>query len=87
MVFLHQPVCRPRSSGCLSFVLTVVCRPTGGVAAALLFAFLNLNPHQKRPIRDELAELDFIGLICFVGGVVCLLLGFDFSQTTCECEI
>ncbi|KAG8217929.1 MFS general substrate transporter [Butyriboletus roseoflavus] len=54
--------------------------PTGGVAAILLFTFLNLNPHQKRPIRDQVAELDFIGLICFVGGVVCLLLGFDFSQ-------
>ncbi|KAN0076836.1 Major facilitator superfamily domain containing protein [Tylopilus felleus] len=56
--------------------------PTGGVAAAILFTFLNLNPHQNRPIRDQLAELDFIGLICFVGGVISLLIGFDFSQTT-----
>ncbi|KAH0826973.1 MFS general substrate transporter [Lanmaoa asiatica] len=60
--------------------------PTGGVAAVVLFTFLNLNPHQKRPIRDQLAELDFIGLICFVAGVVCLLIGFDFSQTSCECH-
>ncbi|KAI9574224.1 MFS general substrate transporter [Boletus coccyginus] len=56
--------------------------PTGGVAAVILFIFLNLNPHQPRPILDELAALDFIGLFCFVGGVVCLLLGFDYSQTS-----
>jgi hypothetical protein len=68
-------------------VLIVVSRPTGGVAAAIVFAFLNLNPHQKRPIRDQLAELDVIGLICFVAGIVCLLIGLDFGQTTCECEI
>ncbi|KAF8843664.1 MFS general substrate transporter [Paxillus ammoniavirescens] len=42
--------------------------PTGGLAAMLLFIFLNLNPHQKRPLRDQVAELDFIG--------------FDFSQTS-----
>ena len=79
--------CMSSSSEYLSFALTVVSRPTGGVAAAILFAFLNLNPHEKRPIRDELAELDFIGLVCFVAGVVALLIGFDFSQTTCEREI
>ena len=69
---------------CPSFTLTVVPRPTGGVAAALLFTFLNLNPHQKRPISEELAELDFVGLICLVGGVVALLIGFNFSQASCE---
>ncbi|KAI6162553.1 major facilitator superfamily domain-containing protein [Pisolithus thermaeus] len=56
--------------------------PTGGVAAMILFVFLNLNPHQSRPIRDQVAELDFVGLFSFVGGVVCLLLGFQFSQTS-----
>ncbi|KAG6369767.1 MFS general substrate transporter [Boletus reticuloceps] len=56
--------------------------PTGGVAAAILFVFLNLNPHHKRPIRDHLAELDFVGLVCFVAGVVGLLIGFNFSQTS-----
>ena len=83
MVFLHQFVCCSRSSGCIAFALTVVSRPTGAVTAAILFAFLNLNPHQKRPIRDQLVEFDFIGLICLVAGIVSLLLGFDFSQTTC----
>lgn len=56
--------------------------PTGGVAAVILFIFLNLNPHQSRPIREQIAELDFVGLFSFVGGVVCLLLGFQFSQTS-----
>ncbi|KAF8843668.1 MFS general substrate transporter [Paxillus ammoniavirescens] len=56
--------------------------PTGGLAAVLLFIFLNVNPHQKRPLRDQVAELDFIGLFGLVAGVVCLLIGFNFSQTS-----
>ncbi|KAF8838015.1 MFS general substrate transporter [Paxillus ammoniavirescens] len=56
--------------------------PTGGLAAVLLFVFLNVNPHQKRPLRDQVAELDFIGLFGLVAGVVCLLIGFNFSQTS-----
>ncbi|KIK79861.1 hypothetical protein PAXRUDRAFT_16097 [Paxillus rubicundulus Ve08.2h10] len=56
--------------------------PTGGLAAVLLFIFLNLNPHQKRPFRDQVAELDFIGLFSLVAGVICLLIGFNFSQTS-----
>ncbi|KAG6330648.1 hypothetical protein ID866_8440 [Astraeus odoratus] len=56
--------------------------PTGGVSGAILFIFLHLNPHQSRPIRQQLAELDFIGLFCFVSGVTALLLGFEWSQTS-----
>ncbi|KAI6040004.1 MFS general substrate transporter, partial [Pisolithus marmoratus] len=56
--------------------------PTGGISAVILFIFLNLNPHQSRLIREQIAELDFVGLLSFVGGVVCLLLGFQFSQTS-----
>ncbi|KIJ16139.1 hypothetical protein PAXINDRAFT_113909 [Paxillus involutus ATCC 200175] len=56
--------------------------PTGGLAAVLLFVFLNVNPHQKRPLRDQVDELDFIGLFGLVAGVVCLLIGFNFSQTS-----
>ncbi|KIK90429.1 hypothetical protein PAXRUDRAFT_681387 [Paxillus rubicundulus Ve08.2h10] len=55
--------------------------PTGGLATVLLFFFLHVNPHQKRPFRDEVAELDFIGIFGLVSGVVCLLIGFNFSQT------
>ncbi|KAF7338188.1 MFS general substrate transporter [Mycena venus] len=41
--------------------------PTGGLAAGLLFFFLNLNP---RPLRTLLS------------GVVCLLIGFNSSETS-----
>ncbi|KAI9571312.1 MFS general substrate transporter [Boletus coccyginus] len=56
--------------------------PTGGVAGALLFLFLNLNPHQRRSFRDHVKEFDFVGLATAVSGVVCLLLGFNSSETT-----
>ncbi|KAF8136614.1 MFS general substrate transporter [Boletus edulis] len=49
--------------------------PTGGVAGALLFFFLNLNPHQGKPFSDHVKEFDFVGLVC-------LLLGFNSSETT-----
>ncbi|KAG2111720.1 major facilitator superfamily domain-containing protein [Suillus discolor] len=56
--------------------------PTGGLAGILLFFFLNLNPHQGRPFRDHLRELDFVGLFVIVIGVICLLIGFNSSETT-----
>ncbi|KIK97458.1 hypothetical protein PAXRUDRAFT_10179 [Paxillus rubicundulus Ve08.2h10] len=56
--------------------------PTGGLAAVLLFVFLNVNPHQEQPLRDQVAELDFIGLFGLIAGAVCLLTGFSFSQTS-----
>ncbi|KAG9314833.1 MFS general substrate transporter [Chiua virens] len=56
--------------------------PTGGVAGVLLFFFLNLNPHQGRSFRDHAKEFDFVGLATAVSGVVCLLLGFNSSETT-----
>ncbi|KAF9246286.1 MFS general substrate transporter [Melanogaster broomeanus] len=56
--------------------------PTGGLAGAILFFFLNLNPHQGRPFRDHVREFDFVGLGLIVAGVVCLLIGFNSSETT-----
>ncbi|KAF8545536.1 hypothetical protein OG21DRAFT_1492297, partial [Imleria badia] len=56
--------------------------PTGGVAGALLFFFLNLNPHQGRSFHDHVKEFDFLALVTAVSGVVCLLLGFNSSETT-----
>ena len=56
--------------------------PTGGVAALILFFFLHLNPHEKKPVREHIAELDIVGILLFVAGVVCLLLGFNYSQTS-----
>ncbi|KAF8643906.1 hypothetical protein AX16_008922 [Volvariella volvacea WC 439] len=56
--------------------------PTGGVAVAILFFFLNLNPHQGRTLQQHLEEFDFIGLVLMVTGVVCLLIGFNASETS-----
>ncbi|KAI5122887.1 hypothetical protein M0805_003338 [Coniferiporia weirii] len=56
--------------------------PTGGAAAIVLFIFLNLNPHHGRPLRDHVAEFDFAGLGLIVSGVVCLLLGFNFAESS-----
>lgn len=54
--------------------------PTGGVAAGILFFFLNLNPHQGRTLREHLADFDLIGLFLIIGGIVCLLLGFNEGE-------
>ncbi|KAF7301065.1 Membrane transporter [Mycena indigotica] len=54
--------------------------PTGGVAGLLLFFFLNLNPHHGRSFHEHVRQFDFGGLFFFVGGVVCLLLGFSQSE-------
>ncbi|KAF9651438.1 MFS general substrate transporter [Thelephora ganbajun] len=54
--------------------------PTAGVAGLLLFFFLNLNPHQGRSFREHVREFDFIGLGLIVVGVVCLLIGLNFSE-------
>ncbi|PVF96665.1 MFS general substrate transporter [Serendipita vermifera] len=56
--------------------------PTGGFAIALLALFLNLNPTQRKPYKTYIQEFDFLGLLLVVGGTVCILLGFNFSQTS-----
>ena len=58
-------------------------RPIGGIAAILLFVFLNVNPVPKRPLRDQIAELDFVGLFGLVAGIACLLIGLNFSERGC----
>lgn len=45
--------------------------------------FLNLNPHQGKSWREHVREFDFIGLGLMVAGVVCLLIGFNFSEQSC----
>jgi hypothetical protein len=55
----------------------------GSVVAIVLFVFLNLNPHQSRPFRGHLTELDFVGLTFIALGMVSLIIGFDFWRATC----
>ena len=59
-------------------------RPTGGIALAFLFFSLHLNPttHGKT-FREHVAIFDFAGLFLIVAGVVCLLLGFNQSESSC----
>ncbi len=58
-------------------------RPTGGFSILILFFFLNLNPHEGRAWRQHAAEFDYVGLFLLVTGVICLLLGFHASETSC----
>ncbi|KAI3610723.1 membrane transporter [Moniliophthora roreri] len=55
--------------------------PTGGAAVILLFIFLHLNPVQQKTFNEHVREFDFFGLFLIIVGVVCLLLGFSFSET------
>ena len=69
-------------------VFTLACnRPTGGVGFALLFFFLNLNPHHGRTWREHVRDFDFIGLTAIVAGVVLILVGFNFSESSCQYNI
>ncbi|KAF9454660.1 MFS amino acid permease [Macrolepiota fuliginosa MF-IS2] len=56
--------------------------PTGGVGGALLFFFLNLNSRQGKTIQQHIAEFDFVGLLLIVAGVLCILFGFNESETS-----
>lgn len=56
--------------------------PTGGFAGVLLFFFLNLNPHRGKTFSEHVQEFDFSGLVLIVAGVVCLLIGFNNSETS-----
>ncbi|KAI0336509.1 MFS amino acid permease [Cubamyces sp. BRFM 1775] len=56
--------------------------PTGGVGFALLFFFLNLNPHQGKTLHEHVNQFDFMGLFLIIAGVVLILLGFNFSENS-----
>ncbi|KAI0362066.1 MFS amino acid permease [Trametes cingulata] len=56
--------------------------PTGGLGFALLFFFLHLNPHHGKTFREHVQQFDFSGLFLIIAGVVLLLLGFNFSESS-----
>ncbi|KAI0051349.1 MFS general substrate transporter [Auriscalpium vulgare] len=56
--------------------------PTGGIAAGILFFYLNLNPHPGMTFRQHLKQFDILGLFLLLGVVVCLLIGFNSSETS-----
>jgi MFS family permease len=55
--------------------------PTGGVAGLLIFFFLNLNPLQPKSLMEHARQFDFAGLFLIIGGIVCLLIGFNQGET------
>jgi hypothetical protein len=57
------------------------CRPIGGFAGAILFFFLNLNPHQGMSLQQHLSQFDFLGLALFMSGIVCVLIGLNSGET------
>ncbi len=82
-VLLHQSVSWPVFFPFLEVHLHNRTSPTGGVAAAILFFNLHLNPHQGRTVKEHAQDFDFVGLFLVVTGVVLLLLGFNESETSC----
>ena len=48
----------------------------------LLVLFLNLNPTPKRSFKSYIDEFDFLGLFLIVSGVVALLIGFHYSESS-----
>ncbi|EPT06037.1 hypothetical protein FOMPIDRAFT_1021147 [Fomitopsis schrenkii] len=55
--------------------------PTGGLAFGVLYFCLHLNPHKGKSFRQHVSEFDFVGFILFIGGVVCILIGFNYSES------
>ena len=76
-------ICEPTSFPFSEIHLQNCTSPTGGVAAAILFLNLHLNPRQGRTFKEHVQDFDFVGLILIVAGVVLLLLGFNESETSC----
>jgi EmrB/QacA subfamily drug resistance transporter len=56
--------------------------PTGGIAGAVLFFFLNLNPHQGMSLRQHIGQFDFLGLALLMLGVVSVLIGLNSGETS-----
>ncbi|EKM50103.1 uncharacterized protein PHACADRAFT_264644 [Phanerochaete carnosa HHB-10118-sp] len=57
--------------------------PTGGVALILLFFTLHLNPPKHRKtFRQHVSEFDFLGLFLIVSSIICVLIGFNQSESS-----
>lgn len=54
----------------------------GGLAFAILFFSLKLNPHKTATLKSIASTFDFLGLFLILVGVVCLLVGFNNGQSS-----
>ncbi|MCJ1370644.1 hypothetical protein MMC20_001857 [Loxospora ochrophaea] len=57
--------------------------PIGGVAIAILFTILETRPVVKAgtTIREKFIQMDPLGTLCFLPGIVCLLLALQWAGT------
>ena len=76
-------ICTYESSSIFSLISHRCRRPTGGIAGAILFFFLNLNPRQGMSLQQHLNQFDFLGLALLMSGVVCVLIGLNNGETSC----
>ena len=58
--------------------------PVGGFAVAVLILILHIPEAKKAgtPLRQQVAQLDPIGTVSFVSGIVCLLLALQWGGST-----
>lgn len=58
--------------------------PIGGVTIAIVSFILQLSMPERKPIsnKERLMQLDPIGTLCFLPGIVCLLLALQWGGTT-----
>lgn len=59
--------------------------PFGGFTAIVLFLFLKSPPRkhtQKLTLREKIAQIDILGALFLIGGIVCLLLALQWGGTT-----
>ena len=84
MVFLHQPVSFPFLFSLPRTQLTPP-RPIGGVAAAIIFIFFTTPPAAipaAAPLREKILQMDPIGNLIVLIGVVCYILALQWGGTT-----
>ena len=58
--------------------------PVGGFAIAILVLILHIPPAKKAgtPWKEQVAQLDPIGTVSFISGIVCLLLALQWGGST-----
>ncbi|PWN28469.1 MFS general substrate transporter [Jaminaea rosea] len=61
-----------------AFLLNV---PLGAVALVILYFKLNLNPVEKRSVKQVVKEFDWIGWVLLLAAIVIFLFGFSQAET------
>lgn len=58
--------------------------PIGGAVLVLVFFLLHIpnQPGTNTPLKDKLRQLNILGILCLVPGIVCLCLALQWGGTT-----